>query len=136
MPQFGPLAENYVFLVDGYVAGSTAVTVARHNFPKQFWRYHRAGHSAITSPQTQRGYTVLVHTKISRVIGPRGIRVGAMSFGKEEGDASDKNIAYILQQDKADGTLLEVPSSLCFRVAGFSTLGASRRKPGAQSSSP
>ena len=103
MPQFGPLAENYVFLVDGYVAGSTAVTVARRNFPKQFWRYHRAGHSAITSPQTQRGYTVLVHTKISRVIGARGIRVGTMSFGKEEGDASDKNIAYILQQDKADG---------------------------------
>merc|ERR1712176_421937 len=44
MSQFGPLAENCAFLVDGYVAGGTAVTVARRNFPKQFLHYHRAGH--------------------------------------------------------------------------------------------
>merc|ERR1712056_130529 len=103
MSQFGPLAENCAFLVDGYVAGGTAVTVARRNFPKQFLHYHRAGHGAVTSPQTQRGYTAFVHTKISRIIGSSGIHVGTMSFGKMEGDASDKNIAFMLQEDEADG---------------------------------
>merc|ERR1712203_292669 len=103
LAQFGPLGENTAFLVDGYVAGGTAVTVARRNFPRQFLHYHRAGHGAVTSPQTQRGYTAFVHTKISRVIGASGIHVGTMSFGKMEGDASDKGIAYMLQQDEADG---------------------------------
>jgi ribulose-bisphosphate carboxylase large chain len=103
LSQFGPLAENCAFLVDGYVAGGTAVTVARRNFPKQFLHYHRAGHGAVTSPQTQRGYTAFVHTKISRVIGASGIHVGTMSFGKMEGDASDKGIAFMLQDDEADG---------------------------------
>merc|ERR1719159_368756 len=101
--QMGPMAENCAFLVDGYVAGGTAITVARRNFPRQFLHYHRAGHGAVTSPQTQRGYTAFVHTKISRVIGASGIHVGTMSFGKMEGDASDKGIAYMLQQDEADG---------------------------------
>ena len=103
MSQFGPLSENCAFLVDGYVAGGTAVTCARRNFPKQFLHYHRAGHGSVTSPQTQRGYTAFVHTKISRVIGASGIHTGTMSFGKMEGDASDKNIAFMLQDDEADG---------------------------------
>ena len=103
LSQFGPLSENCAFLVDGYVAGGTAVTCARRNFPQQFLHYHRAGHGSVTSPQTQRGYTAFVHTKISRVIGASGIHVGTMSFGKMEGDASDKNIAYMLQDDEADG---------------------------------
>merc|ERR1712241_1451355 len=47
--------------------------------------------------------TAFVHTKISRIIGASGIHVGTMSFGKMEGDASDKNIAFMLQQDEADG---------------------------------
>merc|ERR1712217_429134 len=68
-----------------------------------FLHYHRSGHGAVTSPQTQRGYTAFVHTKISRVIGASGIHTGTMSFGKMEGDASDKNIGYMLQQDVADG---------------------------------
>ena len=49
LSQFGPLGENCAFLVDGYVAGGTAITVARRNFPKQFLHYHRAGHGAITT---------------------------------------------------------------------------------------
>eukprot|EP00933_Yihiella_yeosuensis_P031617 TRINITY_DN251_c0_g1_i12.p1 TRINITY_DN251_c0_g1~~TRINITY_DN251_c0_g1_i12.p1 ORF type:complete len:793 (-),score=239.88 TRINITY_DN251_c0_g1_i12:372-2675(-) len=109
MSQFGPLSENCAFLVDGYVAGGTAVTVARRNFPHQFLHYHRAGHGAVTSPQTQRGYTAFVHTKISRVIGASGIHVGTMSFGKMEGDASDKNIAFMLQDDEADGPYYRQP---------------------------
>jgi len=103
LSQFGPLSENCAFLVDGDVAGGTAVTCARRNFPKQFLHYHRAGHGSVTSPQTQRGYTAFVHTKISRVIGASGIHTGTMSFGKMEGDASDKNIAFMLQDDEADG---------------------------------
>merc|ERR1712038_486326 len=79
------------------------ITVARRNFPRQFLHYHRAGHGAVTSPQTQRGYTAFVHTKISRIIGASGIHVGTMSFGKMEGDASDKNISFMLQEDEADG---------------------------------
>merc|ERR1712117_731411 len=75
LSQFGPLGENTAFLVDG----------------------------AVTSPQTQRGYTAFVHTKISRIIGASGIHVGTMSFGKMEGDASDKLIAYMLQDDEAQG---------------------------------
>merc|ERR1711963_947080 len=49
-----------------------------------FLHYHRAGHGAVTSPQTQRGYTAFVHTKLSRVIGASGIHVGTMSFGMME----------------------------------------------------
>merc|ERR1711968_139380 len=55
------------------------------------------------SPRTQRGYTAFVHTKMSRIQGASGIHVGTMSFGKMEGDSSDKNIAFMLQQDEADG---------------------------------
>ncbi len=65
LSQFGPLGENCAFLVDGYVAGGTAITVARRNFPKQFLHYHRAGHGAITSPQTQRGYTASVNKSVT-----------------------------------------------------------------------
>jgi len=107
LSQFGPLGENTAFLVDGYVSGGTAITVARRHFPKQFLHYHRAGHGAVTSPQTQRGYTAFVHTKISRIIGASGIHVGTMSFGKMEGDASDKLIAYMLQDDVAQGPYYE-----------------------------
>merc|ERR1712078_709374 len=103
LSQFGPLAEYTALLVDGYVTGGTGITVCRRNFPQQFLHYHRAGHGAVTSPQTQRGYTAFVHTKISRIIGASGIHVGTMSFGKMEGDASDKNIAFMLQDDAADG---------------------------------
>jgi hypothetical protein len=52
------------FLVDSYVTGGTAITVARRNFPRQYLHYHRAGPGAIASPQTQRGFTAFVHTKI------------------------------------------------------------------------
>eukprot|EP00969_Alexandrium_andersonii_P172509 7625780-Alexandrium_andersonii.AAC.1 len=73
LSQFGPLSEHCALLVDGYVAGGTAVTVAGRNFPKQFRRYHRAGRGAVTSPQTQRGVTAFARTKLSRVIGASGV---------------------------------------------------------------
>ena len=40
---------------------------------------------------------------ISRIIGDGDIHVGTMSFGKMEGDDSDKNFAFMLQQDETDG---------------------------------
>ena len=46
LSQFGPLSENGAFMVDGCVAGGTAVTVASRNFPEQYLHYHRACHVA------------------------------------------------------------------------------------------
>lgn len=96
MGQLGQLAENCAFLVDGYMAGGAAVTVAGPNFPKQFLHYHRVGHAIMTTPHTQRGYTAFMHTKISHAIGASGIHLGT------EVDASDKNDAYMLWEDEAD----------------------------------
>ncbi len=100
---FAENASHVAFLVDGYVAGPTAITTCRRYFPNQFLHYHRAGHGAVTSPQAKRGYTALVHCKMSRLQGASGIHTGTMGYGKMEGDASDKAIAYMLEQDVAQG---------------------------------
>ena len=83
--------------------GGAAVTVCRRSLPQQFLRYHCVGHGSVTSPETQLGYTAFVHIRISRVIEASGIHVGAMSFGKMVGDASDKNVAFMLQDDVVGG---------------------------------
>jgi len=101
---FGELAENVAFLVDGYVGGPGMVTLARRYFPNQFLHYPRAGHGAVTSEQTNRGYTALVHMKWSRMLGASGIHVGTMGYGKMEGYASDKVNAFMLTEDAVDGT--------------------------------
>jgi ribulose-bisphosphate carboxylase large chain len=100
---FGENADHVAFLVDGYVAGPTAVTTCRRRFPSQFLHYHRAGHGAVTSPQSKRGYTAFVHCKMSRLQGASGIHTGTMGYGKMEGDKGDKAIAYMLERDSADG---------------------------------
>jgi len=100
---FAENADHVAFLVDGYVAGPTAITTARRYFPKQYLHYHRAGHGAVTSPQTQRGYTAFVLAKMSRLQGASGIHVGTMSHGKMEGETDDRNIAYMIERDSADG---------------------------------
>jgi len=100
---FGENASHVAFLVDGYVAGPAAITTVRRNFPDQFLHYHRAGHGAITSPQAKRGYTAFVLSKMSRLQGASGIHTGTMGFGKMEGEKSDRNIAYMLERDEADG---------------------------------
>jgi len=100
---FGNDADHVAFLVDGYVAGPTSVTTCRRNFPSQFLHYHRAGHGAVTSPQSKRGYTAFVHCKMSRLLGASGIHTGTMGYGKMEGETKDKNIAYMLERDSADG---------------------------------
>ncbi|NCF62299.1 MAG: ribulose-bisphosphate carboxylase [Gammaproteobacteria bacterium] len=100
---FAENADHVAFLVDGYVAGPTAITTARRHFPGQYLHYHRAGHGAVTSPQTQRGYTAFVLAKMSRLQGASGIHVGTMSHGKMEGEVDDRNIAYMIERDSADG---------------------------------
>ncbi len=100
---FAENASHVAFLVDGFVAGGTAVTTARRNFPAQFLHYHRAGHGALTSPQSDRGYTAFVHCKMSRLLGASGIHTGTMGYGKMEGDKDDTNIAYMIERDSADG---------------------------------
>ena len=100
---FAENADHVAFLVDGYVAGPTAITTARRQFPQQYLHYHRAGHGAVTSPQTQRGYTAFVLAKMSRLQGASGIHVGTMSYGKMEGEKDDTNIAYMIERDSADG---------------------------------
>ncbi len=100
---FAENADHVAFLVDGYVAGPTAITTARRAFPNQYLHYHRAGHGAVTSPQTQRGYTAFVLAKMARLQGASGIHVGTMSHGKMEGESDDRNIAYMIERDSADG---------------------------------
>ncbi len=100
---FGENASHVAFLVDGFVAGPTAVTTCRRNFPGTFLHYHRAGHGAVTSRQSKRGYSVLVHMKMARLIGASGIHTGTMGYGKMEGTPEEKMVAYMLERQTAEG---------------------------------
>ncbi len=100
---FGPDANKLAFLVDGYVGGPGMITTARRQYPKQYLHYHRAGHGAITSPSAVRGYTAFCLAKMSRLQGASGIHVGTMGFGKMEGGADDRGIAYMIERDSATG---------------------------------
>ena len=106
---FAENADHVAFLVDGYVGGPMAVTTCRRHFPNQFLHYHRAGHGAVTSPQTKRGYNALVHMKMARLQGSSGIHTGTMGFGKMEGDPADKLLAHMLEQDEAMGLYYHQP---------------------------
>jgi ribulose-bisphosphate carboxylase large chain len=103
LEQFGEFANHVAFLIDGYVGGPSAITTARRVFPNQFLHYHRAGHGAVTSPSAKRGYSAFVLSKMSRLQGASGIHTGTMSFGKMEGEKSDKLIAYQIEQDSVKG---------------------------------
>ena len=100
---FGPDADKLAFLVDGYVGGPGMITTARRQYPGQYLHYHRAGHGAITSPSSKRGYTAFVLAKMSRLQGASGIHVGTMGYGKMEGEADDKVIAYMIERDDCQG---------------------------------
>lgn len=100
---FGADADKVAFLVDGYVGGPGMITTARRAFPGQFLHYHRAGHGAVTSPGSKRGYTTYVLAKMARLQGASGIHVGTMGFGKMEGEAEDRAIAYIIERDAYQG---------------------------------
>ena len=100
---FGPDANKLAFLVDGFVGGPGMVTTARRQYPNQFLHYHRAGHGAVTSPSSKRGYTAFVLAKMSRLQGASGIHVGTMGYGKMEGEGDDKIIAYMIERDECQG---------------------------------
>ncbi|MCW8918998.1 MAG: ribulose-bisphosphate carboxylase, partial [Gammaproteobacteria bacterium] len=100
---FGADADKVAFLVDGYVGGPGMVTTARRQYPGQYLHYHRAGHGAVTSPSSVRGYTAFVLAKMSRLQGASGIHVGTMGFGKMEGGKDDKVIAYMIERDSCQG---------------------------------
>ncbi|MBN2751795.1 MAG: ribulose-bisphosphate carboxylase [Rhodospirillaceae bacterium] len=100
---FGTNAPHIAFLVDGFIAGPAAVTCVRRTYPNQFLHYHRAGHGAITSPQSKRGYTALVLAKLARMAGASGIHTGTLGFGKMEGGPSDRAATLMLDQNIAEG---------------------------------
>ena len=100
---FGEDADKVAFLVDGFVGGPGMITTARRQYPNQYLHYHRAGHGMITSPSSKRGYTAYVLAKISRLQGASGIHVGTMGYGKMEGAADDKIIAYMIERDECQG---------------------------------
>ncbi len=102
---FGPDADKVAFLVDGFVGGPGMVTTARRQYPNQYLHYHRAGHGMITSPSATRGYTAFVLAKMSRLQGASGIHVGTMGYGKMEGGADDKIIAYMIERDECQGPI-------------------------------
>jgi len=95
---------HLAFLVDGFVAGPVGITTCRRNFPKTFLHYHRAGHGMATSEVNPRGYTMLVHMKMARLMGSSGIHTGTMGYGKMEGGADDRVLAYMLERDECQGT--------------------------------
>ena len=100
---FGEDAPRLAFLVDGYVGGPGMVTTARRQYPNQYLHYHRAGHGAVTSPSSKRGYTAFILAKMSRLMGASGIHVGTMGYGKMEGGKDDKVIAYMIERDECQG---------------------------------
>ena len=100
---FGEDAPRLAFLVDGYVGGPGMVTTARRQYPDQYLHYHRAGHGAVTSPSSKRGYTAYILAKMSRLMGASGIHVGTMGYGKMEGGQEDKIIAYMIERDECQG---------------------------------
>jgi len=100
---FGEDADKVAFLVDGFVGGPGMVTTARRQYPNQYLHYHRAGHGMVTSPSSNRGYTAFVLAKMSRLQGASGIHVGTMGYGKMEGEADDRVIAYMIERDECQG---------------------------------
>lgn len=105
LEQFGEFSSHVAFLIDGYVGGPSAITTARRHFPNQFLHYHRAGHGAVTSPSSNRGYSAFVLSKMARLQGASGIHVGTMSYGKMEGEKDDKKIAFMIDRDNAEGVV-------------------------------
>jgi ribulose-bisphosphate carboxylase large chain len=100
---FGHDADKLAFLIDGFVGGPGMVTTARRQYPAQFLHYHRAGHGAITSPSSKRGYTAFVLGKMSRLQGASGIHVGTMGYGKMEGESDDRISAYMIEREACQG---------------------------------
>jgi ribulose-bisphosphate carboxylase large chain len=103
---FATTPESLAFHVDAYLAGPMALTHARRTLPG-FLSAHRAGHAAITSQRSNRGYSAFVLTKLNRLMGASGIHTGTMGFGRMEGDEADRPIACMIAQNVAQGPYFE-----------------------------
>ena len=86
LSQSGTLLENFALGVDGYVAGGTSITAARRDFPRQLLHDLRWARCGDEPPDVARLHRLW--DTIKRVIGASGIHLGAIIFGKMEGDAS------------------------------------------------
>jgi len=95
--------EHVAFLVDGFVAGPAGVTTARRYSPRTFLHFHRAGHGALTSYKSPMGMDPLCYMKLSRLMGASGIHTGTMGYGKMEGHADERVLAYMLERDECQG---------------------------------
>ena len=105
LEQFGKYGneKHVAFLVDGFVAGPHGVTTCRRNFPDTFLHFHRAGHGALTSYKSPMGMDPLCYMKLSRLMGASGIHTGTMGYGKMEGHADERVLAYMLERDECQG---------------------------------
>ncbi len=103
---FAKTPQSLAFHVDAYLAGPMALTHARRTLPG-FLSAHRAGHAAVTSQRSNRGYSAFVLTKLNRLMGASGIHTGTMGFGRMEGDESERPIACMIAQNVAQGPYFE-----------------------------
>ena len=103
---FAKTPKSLAFHIDAYLAGPMALTHARRTLPG-FLSAHRAGHAAVTSQRSNRGYSAFVLTKLNRLMGASGIHTGTMGFGRMEGDESERPIACMIAQNVAQGPYFE-----------------------------
>lgn len=105
LEQFGKYGneDHVAFLVDGFVTGPAGVTTARRKFPQTFLHFHRAGHGSLTSYKSPMGMDPLCYMKLARLMGASGIHTGTMGYGKMEGHADERVLAYMLERDECQG---------------------------------
>ena len=99
---------SYAFLIDGIMAGWTAVQTLRRRYPDVFIHFHRAGHGAFTRPENPFGFTVLVLSKFARLAGASGIHTGTAGVGKMKGSPEEDIIAaHNIEHFKEKGYFFE-----------------------------
>jgi len=95
---------SYAFLIDGIMAGWTAVQTLRRKYPDVFIHFHRAGHGAYTRLENPIGFSVLVLSKFARLAGASGIHTGTAGVGKMQGSPEEDVVAALnILQFKAKG---------------------------------
>jgi len=106
---------SYAFLIDGIMAGWTAVQTLRRKYPDVFIHFHRAGHGAYTRTENPIGFSVLVLSKFARLAGASGIHTGTAGVGKMQGSPEEDVVAALnILQFKAKGHFFEQEWSKIF----------------------
>ncbi|MEN6378633.1 MAG: ribulose-bisphosphate carboxylase [Methanofastidiosum sp.] len=99
---------SYAFLIDGIMAGWTAVQTLRRRYPDVFIHFHRAGHGAFTRLENPMGFSVLVLSKFARLAGASGIHTGTAGVGKMQGSPEEDVVAaHNILHFKAKGHFFE-----------------------------